>query len=845
MTASASQPRDVGRERIIERPRLMKLLDETDARTILLLAPAGYGKTTLARQWAKTLTSSVWVSLTAAHSDVAWLAEDLARLAGGEGGPAARSIREHIRARSNPQRAARELGAALVEHFGSADFRWLILDDYHEIGASPEAEELIATVERECGARVLIASRRRPTWASGRRFVYGEIFEVTRMELAMTQQEAVEVLGRRPSTEHLSEQAEGWPAVIGLAAAAQSAVVPKNAVPQALHRYLAEELFQRASSQLREGLLRLALRPARDSHGLELAFGLDAERIVAEAEVLGFGSRGDAVFGLHPLLQEFLLEKLLALPDADERVRAAVEGNIQDAAWDHALGLILRFGLSDLVESTLSLAFKPLVRDGRLATLASFAAETQRSSAPRAPSASIVGAEVAFRDGNFDLAIDLLEGVRARLMSDHPLASRAAALEGRIHFLRANFTGADDAFVAARESAADDRDAAEAAYGLASAKIFGEKPRAASAVEELRLSKDRSPIDFLRFVSSEIALRLLGRTSDGLSGNLHLESARQLLPHAEDPRVRTGLTYTVASALTQRGDYTAARDWLAAFFSDADEFDLEFAKPYANWTYAQIALGQRRFGEAERALQAIEDTAARTQEHHHLLNAKALRARLMLQTRDFDAAVRYVAPKPEVQLIPSWLGEYLATRALALACAGEFDAALEAATDAHKTSAALEVRGLVLAARAIVQLQKPGAARTRDLAGLIRMARLLEVWDPVVCAVRAAPALADAIATQESLRPALEDLYRRTGDYALARRTGLRTRATGQPRDLLSPREYEILGLIARGLKNRDISRALFIADSTTKVHVRHILEKLGVHTRAEAVARLKMFEEN
>jgi DNA-binding NarL/FixJ family response regulator len=77
----------------------------------------------------------------------------------------------------------------------------------------------------------------------------------------------------------------------------------------------------------------------------------------------------------------------------------------------------------------------------------------------------------------------------------------------------------------------------------------------------------------------------------------------------------------------------------------------------------------------------------------------------------------------------------------------------------------------------------------------------------------------------------------------MARRAGFRTRATSTPSELLSPREYEVLGLIARGYKNRDISRALFIADSTTKVHVRHILEKLGVRTRAEAAARLRMFE--
>ena len=38
--------------RIIERPRLLRRLEEANARTILLVAPAGYGKTTLAQQWA-------------------------------------------------------------------------------------------------------------------------------------------------------------------------------------------------------------------------------------------------------------------------------------------------------------------------------------------------------------------------------------------------------------------------------------------------------------------------------------------------------------------------------------------------------------------------------------------------------------------------------------------------------------------------------------------------------------------------------------------------------------------------------------------------------------------------
>jgi ATP/maltotriose-dependent transcriptional regulator MalT len=842
LTASASQPKAVPVDRrIIERPRLIKLLDETDAHTILLLAPAGYGKTTLARQWAKTLNGAIWVTLSQAHRDVAWLAEDIAGVIDGARPGATRVVREHIKARTNPQRAARELGSVLADRLEAADIRWIILDDYQELSSSSEAEDLIATLDREGGARTLIASRVRPNWASGRRFVYGEIFEITRRELAMTEDEAVTVLGKRPSSAHLSEQAEGWPAVIGLAATVDSAVVPPDSVPEALHRYLAEELFQRASPELRDALLRLALRGrAPDSRRLRNA---DVEAtIAAEAVSLGFSSSVEEL-DLHPLIQEFLLEKLVALPDIEERARAAVASNAGEGVWEHALALVRRFKLHDLVEPTLSSAFTPLIREGRLATLEGFARVFQSEISPCPPSANVVLAEAAFRDGNLELALDLAEAVASQLSDDHPAASRAAALIGQIGFLNADFASAEMAFRRAQHSSTDERDEAEAMHGLALASIFGEQAGAEKAVAALRAIRNRSPIDFLRFASSETALRLIGMAPDGLSGSLHLEVAREMLPLADDPRARTMLTYTVASALTQRGDYADAREWLNQFFADAESYSLEFATPYAKWTLAQIAMGQRRFGEAERALQAVEDVAARQRERHHELNARALRARLLLQTSEPDAALRCLLPDPDGPLIPSWRAEYLVTRGFALACAGEPRESELSVRAAEKMSHALEVRGLALVARTINSLTS--SRRTEQyVSKLFAMATELDLWDPVVCGVRSAPRLGDAIADNNRLRPALEELYRRTGDVALARRAGFRTRATSRPVEILSPREYEILGLIARGMRNRDISRALFIADSTTKVHVRHILEKLGVRTRAEAAARLRMFDD-
>jgi len=55
--------------------------------------------------------------------------------------------------------------------------------------------------------------------------------------------------------------------------------------------------------------------------------------------------------------------------------------------------------------------------------------------------------------------------------------------------------------------------------------------------------------------------------------------------------------------------------------------------------------------------------------------------------------------------------------------------------------------------------------------------------------------------------------------------------------EALTTREVEVLGQIAGGNRNRDIAEQLFISEETVKVHIKHIMEKLGASDRTQAVA--------
>jgi ATP/maltotriose-dependent transcriptional regulator MalT len=222
------------------------------------------------------------------------------------------------------------------------------------------------------------------------------------------------------------------------------------------------------------------------------------------------------------------------------------------------------------------------------------------------------------------------------------------------------------------------------------------------------------------------------------------------------------------------------------------------------------------------------------------MNVGAIRAKLHLSLGSPSKALDVLEQYEHDRATVGMEAEYKAWWSLALACAGESAGALRMAKAAENITERAEVCAVVPWTRATVaSLESKRTARSLTNRAF-RTSLDVGNLDAFVAAYRAHPQLLTTIAANKVWERDVRRIVERAMDARLASKVGIsvRRRDVRSACDSLSAREREILDLVVQGATNREMATALFIEQTTVKVHLRHIYEKLGVRSRTEAAVR-------
>jgi DNA-binding CsgD family transcriptional regulator len=708
---------------------------------------------------------------------------------------------------------------------------WLVLDDYQEVSRSITADTFVEHLLADTTLSALILARTRPRWASSRRILYGEIAEVSRQDLAMTDEEARKLFDESPAgLDTVIALTEGWPAVVALAAASGASPGDLMGAPN-LVSYLADEIFQKLDRRTRRVLCELALY---DVEGRRAALARlrphEAERVLATSIDHGFLSEPTVGrFEMHPLFRSFLELKLReeGKPELRKVVRRVVTALFDLALWDEAHDVIQRFGEDTLLVDLIELSAESFLAQGRTSTLRAWISEANSDS----PSVRHAASELALREGKFHRA-ETLALLAARESKDSDAAARSLLVAGRAAHVasRQEYAAKHYSRAASLATSRSIRWRARLGELLSAAEL--EAPDAPKSLSELSRAHAEEPADCVVLADRQIGIELRFALPMNFDNG---RAAAQLLPLVADPMIRTSFRNVFGYALAASARFDEALRLMADQLEDAERCRLDFAIPYALINKALAVTGQRAYAHAAELLVEADDRASRADDYTAANVGAAVRLRCQIAQGAFDAALSRPLSVP-ADAPRSLRAEVAGCQALALAGIGETKRANELAQVALE-SVGVEATITARATNAVIALRQDDHATARREAKLaLECATRTGLVESFVAAYRGFPELIVCLLEDRTDHADLTHILRIVGDGETIHAS---TTANGEHSILqLSPREKEVLALVARGLTNPQIGQALFISPVTVKVHVRHIFEKLGVRSRAAAALR-------
>ena len=879
---------------LVPRLRLRAHLNEGAHRALTLVsAPAGFGKTTLVSTWVATCGRPVaWLSLDARDSEPArfltYLFTALQTIAEGIG-------ERELHALHSPQPPPVEailtglINALAALHTPAV----LVLDDYHAVD-SPEVDDTLAFLLEHLppSLHLVVTTREEPQFPLARLRARGQLTEVRAGDLRFTPDEATTFLNQAmglaldaAEVAALEARTEGWIAGLQLAALSMRGRDDVHGFVQAfagdnryIVDYLVDEVLAQQPAATRAFLLqtsildRLCGALCEAVTGQENGGGMlavleranlfviplddqrrwyryhalfaDVLRAHLQAEqpdrVAMLHQRASAWHAEHGAPAEAIRHALAAgdfLQAAAliEQVWPAMDRDFQTKTWlawaaalpetvvdtrpvlaaAYAWALLNR-GALETAEARLAVAERWLAAGGQPQDSSLVAADaTQLASLP----ATVATARAFIAQAQGDVAATVRHGVAALDLvpaDDDLRRGIAGALLGVACWTTGDLDLAHDTLaegVARLRAAGNLLFALRGTYVLADIRLSQGRLHDAIRIYATALQQAADAGEHIARGTADLHLRLAElyaeQSNDGAAAR-HVQQGNALGEQAASPYWRFQHTFAQARMARAQGDLDAALALLDVATDCYARGPVPDIQPVAAWK-ARVWIAQGKLAAARdwarTAGLSIDDELSYLREFEHITLARLLLAEG--RTASAPHALAYAQ-------------SLLARLLHAAEAGGRYGSALEilviqALTHAAQGNppAALDSLGRALTIAAPEGYVRMFVAEGAPMAELLTAASPRGVAPEYASTVLAAFAAPDTPAAPSAAQP--------------------------QPLvDPLSPREVEVLRLIADGLSNRAIADRLFLALSTVKGHNRIIFDKLQVQRRTEAVARAR-----
>ena len=859
-------------------------------RLVLVCAPAGFGKTALLADWARQCRCPVaWLSLDEGDNDPTRLWRHVAA--------ALDRVRPGVAERVGPLLGPpppptfEGVVTALINDLAAEpDQALLILDDYHVIEA-PQVHAAFAFLLEHLppGLRLVLASRTDPPLPLARLRARGELGELRDPELRFTAGEAAMLLRAAVGADlpdeavtALTARTEGWVAglqLAGLSLQGHPDVADFVASFSGSHRYvldfLAEEVLDRQPDEVRGFLLETSVLERLSGELCDAVTGRPGGQAMLERLERAnlFLVPLDEVrdwWRYHPLFADLLRIRL-----RQQQPERVPELHREAAGWlerhgrpDDAVRHALAAGETGWAARLIEQHVDELILRGEAATLDRWLRALPAGLISSRPRLCLADTFVAVAYSDLTAAAPALDAAeRARASTpDEPFVPSV----GRADSLLANVPAT---IALERAVLAHLRGDAEATvrFAVQALSLVGPGELMLDSISQWHLGvgewlRGRLPEAERALAASIGRWRAAGRSALAAWGAHHLSHVRRdqgrldaaldayddaleiTAPPGRPAIPAAGLAHVgIAEVAYQRNQLDVALERLTVGIPLSRQF--AYSQPLANGlatlAWVRQARGDR-VGAAEAMAEADQVTPGAGVAS--LLNpVPAQRARLMLAHGDVSAAARWIQqrdlsaddeptyPREQEYLV---LARLLLARDLPDRALGLLDRVQAAARAQGRTGSLIQIqalRGLALAAggqpasavgavaEAVAMASEQGWVRVFTDEGppmrtlLARLVAARRADDPVGAGVPGEHLGRLVRAFEPDSPPVVPGLV-----------------------DPLSPREMEVLRLVAAGRSNQQIAHELVVAPDTVKKHVTHILEKLGVTNRTEATARAR-----